>query len=139
MTYTLDIFDSETAIIQRDGADIINLSPAAFGEGVVGPSEDEYRTIFLAIKSALRDLSRFVESTEGAAVWKAPTMATIDCFGRTIKVHLQREDAGSYWATRSEQNSDQGYTLEAGGRAYRDRYRNGERVTRTHVGTWKLA
>lgn len=64
------------------------------------------------------------------------TTARVKLASRTITVTIQREHDGACWATSGEHNSDKGYTLKANGDAYRETYRNGERVSSERVGTW---
>ena len=51
--YTLEVFSEDTAIIQRDGADILNITVALVGDGVPAPSEAECQSLFTTIAAAL--------------------------------------------------------------------------------------
>lgn len=51
--------------------------------------------------------------------------------------HQQIDSQGGHWATLSEKNSERGFSLYGNGAAYRDVWKNGERISRRFVGYWR--
>lgn len=87
--------------------------------------------------AVMRHLRLRDEYTKAAGVLDGgPRRISIDGRIRDLFFHQEIDSKGGHWATTGE-NSDRGYSLYGNGAAYRDVWKNGERITRTFLGYWR--